>query len=198
MESTNEEPTKPSILGSGLSIFVPRHKRQSPSITSQSTIGSTEPPPPSSPWSQVSFDQLSTYARRASSTSLSILNNGAVAILHPGLTTSLHSLDPEEKEQRVQERVSKVTEGVVNTLKLALNDCSLGLYRVSDHIHRRVPRIVQEKNNLTALANDVDTANLDISDVRKTVGDMERIESFHSMAKMIKKSMDILAHKPHQ
>ncbi|KAI9014501.1 hypothetical protein CLU79DRAFT_721732 [Phycomyces nitens] len=192
MESTNEEPPKSSILGSGLSIFVPRHKRQSPSIASQSTVGSTDPP--SSPWSQVSFDQLSTYARRASST-ISILNNGAVSILNPA-ATSLHSLDPEEKEQRVQDRVSKVSDGVVNTLKLAVNDCSLGLYRVSDHIHRRVPRIVQEKANLIALANDVDTANLDISDVRKTVADMERIESFNSMAKMVKQSMAILADKP--
>lgn len=75
---------------------------------------------------------------------------------------------------------------------MSLNDCSLGFYRISDHIHRKVPRIVDTKKKLRQSSQKVQVAILDIEDVRKNVCDIERIESFYNITKMIEKSLDIL------
>lgn len=75
---------------------------------------------------------------------------------------------------------------------MALNDCSLGFYRISDHIHRKVPRIVETKKKLRNSRQKVQVAISDIEDVRKNVCEIERIESFYNINKMIQKSLDIL------
>jgi hypothetical protein len=55
-----------------------------------------------------------------------------------------------------------------------------------------VPRIVETKKKLQQTKNKVDVAILDIQDVRKNVCDIERIESFYNINKMIKLSINIL------
>lgn len=70
-----------------------------------------------------------------------------------------------------------------------MNDCSIGFYRISEHIHRKVPRIVETKKELTKYSKLVDVATSDIEDVRKSICDIERIESFYNMTKMIEKTI---------
>lgn len=88
--------------------------------------------------------------------------------------------------------MQQVVNDFTHILLLSLNDCSLGFYRISDHIHRKVPRIVDTKKQLQQSKNKVDIAISDIQDVRKNVCDIERIESFYNINKMIEQSMNIL------
>lgn len=83
-------------------------------------------------------------------------------------------------------------QGFSQLLLMALNDCSLGFYRISDHIHRKVPRIVETKRRLKQSSEKVQVAISDIEDVRKNVCDIERIESFYNINKMIAKSIEII------
>lgn len=86
----------------------------------------------------------------------------------------------------------KALQGFSQILLLSLNDCSLGFYRISDHIHRKVPRIVETKRRLKQSSKRVEIAISDIEDVRKNVCDIERIESFYNINKMIERSIQIL------
>ncbi|KAI8092695.1 uncharacterized protein BX664DRAFT_384230 [Halteromyces radiatus] len=140
-------------------------------------IDSTTPP-----WSNVSFDQLSKYARRASSSSLNLLN----------VTSVLPIIKSEDAEQRLVDRIHKVQRGYDRTLKLSLNEGSQGLSKISDHIHRRVPQLVSQRQQLQTLSEQVQLANGDLEDARQTVASMERIESFVRMEEMIQKSLDLM------
>lgn len=91
---------------------------------------------------------------------------------------------------------SLATEAVENTIKNSFNDASLGLYRVSEHIHRRVPQIVESKAGLRDIEQQVETANSDMKDARRIVEDLERIESFRHIGQMVKMSLSIV--KEHQ
>jgi hypothetical protein len=77
-------------------------------------------------------------------------------------------------------------------LLISLNDYSIGLYRISDHIHRKVPRIVETKKLIREKSRKVDIAVSDIEDVRKNVADLERLESFYNINHMIQQSIRIL------
>ncbi|SAM06371.1 hypothetical protein [Absidia glauca] len=144
----------------------------------------------STSFSNVSFDQLSSYAssyaRRASNSSLSLLNVASV----------LPSLKSEDAEQKLVERIQKVERGSFKTLQLALNDSSQGLARINDHIHRRVPQLVDQRQQLDALSEQVTTSNSDLKDACDMVTSMERIESFVHMADMIQSSLKLVgSHK---
>lgn len=82
--------------------------------------------------------------------------------------------------------------GIVRTSQLGLNDASLGLYRVYEHIQRKVPGIIADKHQLKETSVNVDTACSDIEDAGKLVADLEHLESFHRMASMIKTSISII------
>ncbi|KAI8138135.1 hypothetical protein BJV82DRAFT_322476 [Fennellomyces sp. T-0311] len=132
-----------------------------------------------------SIDQLSILARRASSSSINIS-----VLTHPFQNPQIP--DEQERQQRIYDGARQVTNGVVTTTQLALNDCSIGLHRVFDHIQRKVPQIVDEKKQLRTLREQVDTADEDIADARKVVAEIERIDSFHNISNMIKSSLTIL------
>ncbi|KAI9331914.1 hypothetical protein BD770DRAFT_333465 [Pilaira anomala] len=161
-----------------LSVLIPsswsQQKKGPASI--RSNASSTQVHSPS--WSTLSFDQLSLYARRASNSSLTLLANNS---------------DQEDKKRRRQrDKINQTIQGFSQILYMALNDCSLGFYRISDHIYRKVPRIVETKKKLRNSRQKVQVAISDIEDVRKNVCEIERIESFYNINKMIQKSLDIL------
>jgi hypothetical protein len=89
-----------------------------------------------------------------------------------------------------------VERGSFKTLQLALNDSSQGLARINDHIHRRVPQLVDQRQQLDALSEQVTTSNSDLKDACDMVTSMERIESFVHMADMIQSSLKLVgSHK---
>ncbi|CAO3589515.1 unnamed protein product [Absidia cylindrospora] len=137
----------------------------------------------STPWSSVSLDQLSTYARRASNSSLNLLN----------VTSVLPSIKSEDAEQRLIERIQKVQRGSLKTLHLSLNNSSQGLSQIYEHINRRVPQLVDQRQQLQVLSERVATANADLVDASEVVTSMERIESFVHMADMIQASLKLIS-----
>ncbi|KAI8337647.1 hypothetical protein BC941DRAFT_425835, partial [Chlamydoabsidia padenii] len=158
--------------------IVPSSSQSSLKTTTTSTTGWID----STPFSTVSFDQLSTYARRASNSSLSLLNVANVLPL----------LKSEDAEQKQVERIQKVERGTYRTLQLSLNDGSQGLSRINDHIHRRVPQLVDQRQQLNTLTEQVKTSNSDLKDGCDMVTSMERIESFVRMADMIQSSLELI------
>lgn len=74
----------------------------------------------------------------------------------------------------------------------SLNDSSLKLYTISDHIQRKVPRLVELKKKIRQQSDKVETANFDIQDAQRSICDMERIESFVNIFSMIESSHDII------
>ncbi|ORZ04903.1 hypothetical protein BCR42DRAFT_428770 [Absidia repens] len=137
----------------------------------------------SAPWSGVSLDQLSTYARRASNSSLNLLN----------VTSVLPSIKSEDAEQRLIERIQKGNSGSLKALQLSLNNSSQGLSQIYEHINRRVPQLVDQRQQLHALSERVATANADLVDASEVVTSMERIESFVHMADMIQASLKLVS-----
>ncbi|OAD02631.1 hypothetical protein MUCCIDRAFT_112023 [Mucor lusitanicus CBS 277.49] len=154
-----------------LSLFIPttwsqqQQQQSSSSNTRPSSIQSTSSSIAlnSPSWSNLSFDQISLYARRASNSSISIL-------------TTHQSEQEEKRRKRQRDKVQQVVNGFTHILLLSLNDCSLGFYRISDHIHRKVPRIVDTKKQLQQSKAKVDIAISDIQDVRKNT----QVPSFDS------------------
>ncbi|KAF7722625.1 hypothetical protein EC973_002897 [Apophysomyces ossiformis] len=195
--------TTHSKLTSSLSIFVPRrNERQSlSSLRSDSTGESSSAAEhalhsqTTSPWSHISFEPISDFAQRASSSSISILNASASAILHPvslaNVNNTRSSSLPDTEEERLRDATQRVMSHLLLLLKLSLNDRSIGFYRISEHMRKRVPQLVEDKHKLKQLTNEVSSANSDITDVRKQVATLERMESFHRIGKMISTSIQL-------
>ncbi|KAI9193033.1 uncharacterized protein BJ171DRAFT_535080 [Polychytrium aggregatum] len=67
-----------------------------------------------------------------------------------------------------------------------LNEPSMGLYRVQEHVHAKVPQLVQHKNDLTQLGKQVSLSNSDLDEAKEILNEMERIQSFENIIKMLR------------
>ncbi|KAI7899708.1 uncharacterized protein BX663DRAFT_520104, partial [Cokeromyces recurvatus] len=94
----------------------------------------------------------------------------------------------DKKEQRIEQNITEFK----HILLLCLNDCSIGYYRITEHIHRRVPKIVETKKKIKETSEKVNIAVSNIIDVKKSLNDIEHIESFYNINKMIQKSMKLI------
>ncbi|RUS17503.1 hypothetical protein BC937DRAFT_89896 [Endogone sp. FLAS-F59071] len=167
-------------------------KKRAPSISSvRSTTSSVDQPWPIS----ASFDQLNFFNRRASISSTNLLKTGSFSTI-----STLEAV-----ELQLKERVKKATFDTSLVIKSMLNDASVGLYRVTEHIQKKVPAIVDEKltntvihnrrdtqRSLAALAVQVDCANSDVSDARKTVTELLRNQCINSVGEMLRKSIELV------
>ncbi|CAO3613103.1 unnamed protein product [Cunninghamella echinulata] len=130
------------------------------------------------PWGNVSLDHFTNYARRASNSSLNLLN------VFP-LSKS------EVNEQRLVEKVQKGNQ-CYKTLQLSLKDNSKTLSKISEHIHRRVPQMIHQSQELNNMGKKVEDANSDLIDARDIVRNMESIDSFINMIDMIQHSIHLI------
>ncbi|KAG0362626.1 hypothetical protein BGZ54_008563 [Gamsiella multidivaricata] len=100
----------------------------------------------------------------------------------------------------LQSKARKASVHLSESITNVLNDSSLVFYRVNEHIHKKVPQLVEEKKALAAIHKDVKTANQDLEDARQTISGMQRITELSSIealiprviAKFIKKSLSWL------
>ncbi|RUP47570.1 hypothetical protein BC936DRAFT_145580 [Jimgerdemannia flammicorona] len=153
-----------------------RHNRPS-SISSSvhSNTSSVDQPWPLSG----SFDQLNFFTRRSS---ISSLNK----------TGSPNTTSPEGIDFQLKEKVRKATADMSTVMKLILNGASLSLYRVTEHIHKKVPVLVDEKKSLAVISAQVDLSNSNVADARRTVDIMSQIQSFNTVWEMLRKSLEIV------
>ncbi|KAI9470635.1 MAG: hypothetical protein EXX96DRAFT_364038 [Benjaminiella poitrasii] len=121
-----------------------------------------------------------------SQTSSSSLNQTSLQHAKKNLSFIFYQENKEEKA------IKKNINEFKHILLLCLNDCSIGYYRITEHIHRKVPRIVETKKKIQQTNERVKTAVSDIEDIKKNLDDIERIESFYNMNKMIQKTLKII------
>ncbi|KAF9151284.1 hypothetical protein BGX20_005451, partial [Mortierella sp. AD010] len=76
-----------------------------------------------------------------------------------------------------------------DSITSALNDSSLVLYRVNEHIHKKVPQFVEEKKALVAIRKNVETANQDLEDARQTISGMQRITELGAIEELVKRAL---------
>ncbi|KAI8062542.1 hypothetical protein BC940DRAFT_370137 [Gongronella butleri] len=147
--------------------------------TSSSTSTSSQLPQPLSfldtSFSTLSLDQLSNYARRAS-----------------------HSFSPQNAADDTQaylaDKAQKVQRGADKSLLLCLNGSAMGLSRISEHIHKRVPEMVDQAHQWQAKTEQVQRANADLQDASATLSTLQRIDSFAHMDEMLDRC-DVLLQK---
>ncbi|KAF9111990.1 hypothetical protein BGX27_004171 [Mortierella sp. AM989] len=89
----------------------------------------------------------------------------------------------------IQNKARKMSLHMSDAITSTLNDSSLVLYRVNEHIHKKVPQLVEEKKALVAICRDVETANQDLEDARQTISGMERITELGTIEELLKRAL---------
>ncbi|KAG0206373.1 hypothetical protein BGX33_007458, partial [Mortierella sp. NVP41] len=89
----------------------------------------------------------------------------------------------------LQIKARKMSIHMSETIAGALNDSSLVFYRVNEHVHKKVPVLVQEKKALVNIRKDVETANQDMEDARQTISSLQRITEFGTIEALVKRSL---------
>ncbi|ORZ10918.1 hypothetical protein BCR41DRAFT_372088 [Lobosporangium transversale] len=70
-----------------------------------------------------------------------------------------------------------------------LNDSSLVLYRVNEHIHKKVPQLVEEKRALASTCKSVETANQDLEDARQIISSMQWLTELSEIEALVKRAL---------
>ncbi|KAK3839847.1 MAG: hypothetical protein J3R72DRAFT_447271 [Linnemannia gamsii] len=89
----------------------------------------------------------------------------------------------------LQIKARKMSIHMSETITGALNDSSLVLYRVNEHVHKKVPVLVQEKKALSSIRKDVETANEDMEDARLAISSLQRITEFGTIEALVQRSL---------
>ncbi|KAF9948998.1 hypothetical protein BGZ72_009146, partial [Mortierella alpina] len=79
---------------------------------------------------------------------------------------------------------------MADSITSSLNDSSLVFYRVNEHIHKKVPLLVQEKKALVEIRKSVETANQDMEDARQTISSMQRISELSHIEDLLMERTD--------
>ncbi|KFH65766.1 hypothetical protein MVEG_07870 [Podila verticillata NRRL 6337] len=180
---------------------------QGPTSTSNATSTSTTPaatvtptlvnasPENSSPytlWTVPSLDNLFS-ARRASAFGLRYNLSPAPAIAS-GRTSPAPSgmsimMDSGPSGPSLVTKSRRMSIHMSETINGVLNDSSLVFYRVNEHIHKKVPILVQEKKALANIRKNVETANQDMEDARQTISSMQRIAELGRIEELVNRSL---------
>ncbi|ORE03700.1 hypothetical protein BCV72DRAFT_27578 [Rhizopus microsporus var. microsporus] len=176
--STVKNPEKSKLA---LSVVRPLSVLIPPSWTSTSSSESE---------TNFTLDQISSYAKKITSSNFNLFSTSSSSS-----TASSLKLDPNDEHKRkiLKNKSQQALNEFTYAFLLSLNNSSLGLYTVSDHIYRKVPRLIEMKKKIQQISTQVETADLDIQDAQKSICDIERIDSFVNMSKMIKLSLEIIA-----
>ncbi|CAO3660232.1 unnamed protein product [Rhizopus stolonifer] len=139
--------------------------------------------------SALSLDQLSLYAKKISNATLYPFNTSSSS----SSTSSIkQNKDTEQRKKALRMKIDQASNGFLRIVLLSLNDRSLKFYTVSEHIQRKVPRLVESKKKMRQLSEKVETANLDIEDAQKSIRDMEQTDSFLNISNMIKSCIELI------
>ncbi|KAG0216167.1 hypothetical protein B0O80DRAFT_528660 [Mortierella sp. GBAus27b] len=93
----------------------------------------------------------------------------------------------------LQNRARKMSLHLSESITGVLNDSSLVLYRMNEHIHKKVPQLVEEKKALVSIRRNVETANQDLEDARHTISGMQRITELGAIEQLVKSALEAAA-----
>ncbi|KAJ9073647.1 hypothetical protein DSO57_1014072 [Entomophthora muscae] len=79
------------------------------------------------------------------------------------------------KDASLREKSKKATSLFSSYIQTLLSDSSVGLYQVTDLIHKKLPKMMEEKKNLHKLTQQVSLVNSDLDDARETLSTLGTI-----------------------
>ncbi|KAI9327969.1 hypothetical protein BDR26DRAFT_874622 [Obelidium mucronatum] len=86
----------------------------------------------------------------------------------------------------LRERAQEVTAATSDTLLQLMNESSVGLYRIQEHIIKKTPLIVAERKAQQPLGTQIELAVSDVREAAVLVGKMNRVTGFHRSVELLK------------
>ncbi|KAG9289780.1 hypothetical protein G9A89_015360 [Geosiphon pyriformis] len=109
--------------------------------------------------------------------------------------TTLRLIDGQAQQVVLKDKSKKVCTDIELYTRQLINDSSLELYHLSEHIRKRVPQFVDEKKNFIDLTKGLDSALSDVTDAREIVEKVSQLHEFERMKHLLKHSIDIIKKK---
>ncbi|KAJ3109849.1 hypothetical protein HDU97_000079 [Phlyctochytrium planicorne] len=91
------------------------------------------------------------------------------------------------KEDYSAENSFFATTDISDAILNVLNESSVGLYRVQEHVFKKVPQLVTEQKELEAVATQVELASSDLAEAQELVAKMGRIKGFSASDEWVEK-----------
>ncbi|KAJ3024431.1 UNVERIFIED_CONTAM: hypothetical protein HDU68_008163 [Siphonaria sp. JEL0065] len=86
----------------------------------------------------------------------------------------------------LREKAQEVTSATSDSLLQLMNESSVGLYRIQEHILKKTPVIVAEKKAQQPLSSQIELAVSDVREASELVGKMNRVTGFHRSVELLK------------
>lgn len=100
-----------------------------------------------------------------------------------------------ELEAQAREKSYKAATDVSDLIILLFNGSSLGLYRIQENIHRRVPQLVRDKQEIKSVSDSITKANRDLIEAKEIISTLTRINSFAISRMLIMKVVKPMANE---
>ncbi|XP_048584233.1 BLOC-1-related complex subunit 8 homolog isoform X2 [Nematostella vectensis] len=84
----------------------------------------------------------------------------------------------EVQHPETEYRLKKVSEKFIESIHLMVNEPSVGLYRIQEHVRRSLPQLVDKKMELRSCQNQINGVCYDLDYSIKTVQSMQHIPHF--------------------
>ncbi|XP_074618782.1 BLOC-1-related complex subunit 8 homolog isoform X1 [Acropora palmata] len=95
----------------------------------------------------------------------------------------------ESSSQETEYRLRRVTERFLENIHTMLNEPSVGLYRVQEHVRRSLPQLVDKKVEMQNLHKKVEGTSYDVEYSLKTVQSMQNIQHFTIIQECLKSAI---------
>ncbi|KAF9924202.1 hypothetical protein FBU30_005797 [Linnemannia zychae] len=109
--------------------------------------------------------------------------------ISPAPSTMSMMIEGNSSGVSLQIKARKLSLHMSETITGSLNDSSLVFYRVNEHVHKKVPLLVQEKKALMNIRRDVETANQDMEDAQQTISSLQRVTEFGTIEALVQRSL---------
>ncbi|RKP09722.1 hypothetical protein THASP1DRAFT_28492 [Thamnocephalis sphaerospora] len=90
-----------------------------------------------------------------------------------------------------EERARQAGRSIASALKTSLNDVSLGMFRVCEHVQKRVPQIVEDKKAFRRLEERATTGNANMEDARKIVRTLSSMNTLHNVEVWLSQAIEL-------
>ncbi|KAJ7365736.1 BLOC-1- complex subunit 8 [Desmophyllum pertusum] len=108
-------------------------------------------------------------------------------MVHMGKQADIGSL--EFSNQETEYKLRRVTEKFLENIHTMLNEPSVGLYRVQEHVRRSLPQLVDRKIEMQSLHKKVQGISYDVEYSLKTVQSMRNISHFTIIQECLKSAI---------
>ncbi|XP_020621147.1 BLOC-1-related complex subunit 8 homolog isoform X2 [Orbicella faveolata] len=108
-------------------------------------------------------------------------------MVHMGKQVDMGSV--EFSNQETEYKLRRVTEKFLENIHTMLNEPSVGLYRMQEHVRRSLPQLVDKKIEMQSLHKKVQGISYDVEYSLKTVQSMQNISHFTIIQECLKSAI---------